>query len=143
MSEHQEKVVVGVTDFVPNAPAEATQGFVTLHSGLLYYFIEPVEMQQMCRLLLVLLYRQICCWFRNDVKNRNNQAHKPLEGVVTAESGEVENTAPPIIEGVVIPPEVDSNGMENFEIEAGMIDFDPYSQQMCSRLGSFNWNWWI
>ena len=30
----------------------------------------------------------------------------------------MENTAPPIIEGVVIPPEVDSNGMENFEIEA-------------------------
>ena len=61
MSEHQEKVVVGVADFVPNAPVEATQGFVTFHSRLLYNFIEPVEMQQMCRLLLVLLYRQICC----------------------------------------------------------------------------------
>ena len=44
MSEHQEKVIVGVTDFVANAPPEASQGFVTFHSGLLYYFIEPAKM---------------------------------------------------------------------------------------------------
>lgn len=31
----------------------------------------------------------------------------------------------PVAEGVIIPPEGEGDIMESFEIEAGLIDFDP------------------
>ena len=30
-----------------------------------------------------------------------------------------------VVEGVVIPPDKDGDNMESFEIEAGLVDFDP------------------
>lgn len=42
-----------------------------------------------------------------------------IEGeVIKSESGGV-------IEGVIIPPDKDGGSMESFEIEAGLVDFDP------------------
>lgn len=57
--------------------------------------------------------------------NRNNVVSVEEMKDMAVEGEVLKSVNGPVVEGVIIPPDEDGNTMESFEIEAGLVDFDP------------------